>query len=164
MSENVVNYKGVETLPILEEVPETANAIIEVDGAFQRVPGSMLGGSGIKTAIIKASNYDEVLKMIESNSGASEVSSDEITYSCLNMTFEEARETFLRGEPMAAVVLMTVGNTAVQASYLRIDYVGKLFDGEMPVIVVYRLEPECYLFWTPDGISTTQPGSSSTPV
>lgn len=38
-------FKNLGTVEKLNEVPENANAIVEVDGALKRVPGGALGGS-----------------------------------------------------------------------------------------------------------------------
>lgn len=37
-------FTKLADVPALEEVPEGANALIEVDGAIRRVPGDGLGG------------------------------------------------------------------------------------------------------------------------
>lgn len=94
-------FKKLGEVEALDEVPENANALVEVDGAIKRVPGSGLGGAaGIKTAIIKTSDYDDALAGVQTTASA------EITYSCINMTFEEAYATMAAGEPLAVMVMM----------------------------------------------------------
>ena len=47
-------FKKLGEVEALTEVPEGANALIEINGAVKRVPGSGLGGRGaIKTAVIR---------------------------------------------------------------------------------------------------------------
>lgn len=94
-------FKKLGEVEALDEVPENANALVEVDGAIKRVPGSGLGGAaGIKTAIIKESDYDNAIAGVQTTAYA------EITYSCINMTFEEAYATMAAGEPLAVMVMM----------------------------------------------------------
>lgn len=59
-------FKKLGEVEVLEEVPEGANALIEVGGDIKRVPGSGLGGGGgIKTAIIKSSDYDNAIAGVQ---------------------------------------------------------------------------------------------------
>ena len=39
-------FKTLGSVEALTEIPEIANALVEVDGAIKRVPGGALGGSG----------------------------------------------------------------------------------------------------------------------
>lgn len=39
-------FKTLGSVEALTEIPENANALVEVDGAIKRVPGGALGGSG----------------------------------------------------------------------------------------------------------------------
>lgn len=39
-----MDFTKISNVPLLEEVPENTNAIVEVDGTFQRVPGKYLSG------------------------------------------------------------------------------------------------------------------------
>lgn len=56
-------FKKLSEVEALTEVPDGAKVIAEVNGQIRRVPGSGLGGSGgIKTAIIKFSDYDQALQ------------------------------------------------------------------------------------------------------
>lgn len=54
-------FKKLSEVEALTEVPEGANMIAEANGQIVRVPGSGLGGTGIKTIIIKSSDYDQKL-------------------------------------------------------------------------------------------------------
>lgn len=102
-------FQKLSEVEALTEVPEGANALIEVNGDIKRVPGSGLGGAtGIKTAIIKDSNYDNaVAEMLNPAPAPSEALAPLITYECLNMTFEEAYETMANGEPLQAVLMLS---------------------------------------------------------
>lgn len=105
----VYEFQKLSEVEALVEVPEGANALIEVNGDIKRVPGSGLGGAtGIKTAIIKDSNYDNaVAEMLNPAPAPSEALAPSITYECLNMTFEEAYETMANGEPLQAVLMLS---------------------------------------------------------
>lgn len=138
---------GVETLT---EVPEGATVLAEVDGAIKRVPGAGLG-SGIKTAIIKDSNYDNALAGMAVAKTGAEV--PEVTYSCINMTYEEACEIFLKGEPLNVVLMTATGGLAIISGLV----------GFMPGLGIMAMFDfmELVLYWTSSGITTEMPGGVS---
>ena len=70
-------FKKIGATNILENAPDNANVVCEVNGEVNRVPATKIGG-GIKVAIIK-------------NTGSG--------YSCDNMTYEEAVEYLTNGVP-----------------------------------------------------------------
>lgn len=91
-------FKRLSEVEALTEVPEGAKVLAESNGQIVRVPGSGLGGSGgIKTAIIKASNYDAMLDFM---SGKTTEPPDmkNVTFSCTNMTFQEVYSAIMSGE------------------------------------------------------------------
>lgn len=65
-------FKKLAEVEAMAEVPKGASVLAEVNGAIKRVPGDGLGGGGIKTAIIKSSDYDNAL------TGISTFASDDI--------------------------------------------------------------------------------------
>ena len=42
----MANYKTVEQLPLVEEVTETTNVLVEENGSLKRIPSSEVGGGG----------------------------------------------------------------------------------------------------------------------
>lgn len=58
-------FKTLGSVEALTEVPENANALIEVDGAIKRVPGSALGGGKYDLVI----NHDMVNNTVTIESG-----------------------------------------------------------------------------------------------
>ena len=62
-------FKKIGATNILENAPDNANVVCEVNGEVNRVPATKIGGGGIKVAIIKQTGG---------------------TYSCDNMTYESA--------------------------------------------------------------------------
>ena len=72
-------FKKIGATNILENAPDNANVVCEVNGEVNRVPATKIGGGGIKVAIIKH------------NTGSG--------YSCDNMTYEEAVEYLTNGVP-----------------------------------------------------------------
>jgi hypothetical protein len=149
-------FKRLGEVEALVEVPEGANALIEVDGDIKRVPGGVLGGeAGIKTAIIKDSEYDNCIAGISTMSAAAPV-----TYECINMTFEEAYETMLNGEPLATLGMFAgegamnfYGITAFIGTALGVPCIQIMFSFGSSALSM--------LFWTADGISTEEPSSGS---
>lgn len=149
-------FKKLSDVEALNEVPEGANALVEINGAIKRVPGSGLGGAaGIKTIIIRSSDYENAI-----SGGSSERAEDGVTYSCINMTFEEAYETLEAGEPLSAIAMVFV-NAPIISSSISIIFAGIMFG--VPCIGV-ELAPVLggnlisqTLYWTADGLSTEQP-------
>lgn len=147
-------YKKLADVEALTEVPEEATVFAEVNGEVKRIPGKGLGGS-IKTAIIKDSMYDETLTALMNGGAMESAAIDEITISCLNMTFEEAYETMAAGEPLD-IVLMATSEGAVNEHCVPM-FAGSAAFG-VPCIVIIGMFTQSELFWTADGLSTETPG------
>lgn len=148
-------FKRLGEVEALTEVPEGANALIEIDGVVKRVPGSGLGGgTGIKTAIIKDSEYDLAVSYFLSP----RVAAAPTTYECLNMTFEEAYQTMADGEPLAVFGMLT-GEGAMNL-YGVATFIG-VVTGVPCIWVSFLLGSSTVadLYWTADGISTEAPSS-----
>lgn len=71
-------FKKIGATNILGNAPDNANVVCEVNGEVNRVPATKIGGGGIKVTIIKQTGN---------------------TYSCDNMTYEEAVEYLTNGVP-----------------------------------------------------------------
>ena len=71
-------FKKIGATNILENAPDNANVVCEVGGEVNRVPATKIGGGGIKVAIVKQTGS---------------------TYSCDNMTYQEAVEYLTNGAP-----------------------------------------------------------------
>lgn len=71
-------FKKIGTTNMLENAPAEANVVCEVNGEVNRVPATKIGGGGIKVAIVKQTGS---------------------TFSCDNMTYEEAVEYLINGVP-----------------------------------------------------------------
>lgn len=71
-------FKKIGATNILENAPAEANVVCEVNGEVNRVPATKIGGGGIKVAIVKQTGS---------------------TFSCDNMTYEEAVEYLTNGVP-----------------------------------------------------------------
>ena len=148
---------GSETL---EEVPEGATVLAEVNGEIKRVPSAGLGGAGIKTAIIKDSYYDNALAGVQAAESV-----EEVTYECINMTFEEAYETMANGEPLGVFGMITTEGS--MTIYGILMFAGTAIFG-VPCIMAgfampYGGDP-LGLYWTADGISIESPGSNNPPA
>jgi hypothetical protein len=51
-------FKTLGSVEALTEVPENANALVEVDGAIKRVPGGALGGNGDAWDIVITQTFE----------------------------------------------------------------------------------------------------------
>lgn len=143
-------FKKIAEVEALDKVPDGANALIEVNGEIKRVPGNGLGGAGgIATAIIKSSDYDNAVAGI-STFAASDA--PPVTYSCINMTYEEAREILKAGKPLTSMIMLTNHGAAMVVS---ID--ACMVDADFIAMAKEKIQLD--LYWTSDGISTTGPGS-----
>ena len=147
-------FKRLSQVEALTEVPEGAKVLAEANGQIVRVPGSGLGGSGgIKTAIIKSSDYDQKLTGVQTFATAGPV----ITYSCINMTFEEAYDALANGEPMTAHLMLSNDKGAINMTGFVVFAGTKINNAPCIVIISDYATPT--LFWTSDGFSTTEPGT-----
>lgn len=148
-----ISYKTADQLPIMEEVTDNTYALVEENGTLKRVSGSNLGGSGIKTSIIKSSDYDAAISGLTTLT----VPVQDITCSCTNMTFEEAYQTMANGEPLQVILMINLEG-AICVPCL-VSYVGDAIFG-VPTLIICALIGNIVMYWTSDGISTTEPSSS----
>lgn len=146
------NFKKLGEVEALTNVPEGANALIEVGGDVKRVPGDGLGG-GIKTAIIKDSTYDNAIAGVQTMAMAT----PKITYECINMTFEEAYETMAMGKPLSCMLMAALdGGFNISGTTIFAD----VLLGEPCIAFLFTFSSTTInLYWTSEGFSTTPPGS-----
>ena len=153
-------FKKLADVESLNEVPEVATVLAEVSGEIKRIPSSGLGGSGIKTAIIKDSGYDEAIVSFSSSAAPSAMVAEaapEYTYSCLNMTFEEAYETMASGEPLDILGMLTAEgavNIHGTAFFFGVALTGAPCIG---VMFSFGSSTVAELYWSADGLSTSNP-------
>lgn len=148
------DFVKLSEVTVLEEVSDTASVLVEQNGEIYRAPKTQVGGAGgIKTAIIRDSGY---LNAITGVSTMREPT-PKITYECVNMTFEEAYETMSNGEPLMVVGMLT-GRGPINLQGMIV------FQGTtmgVPCIVLVFIEAPAgvvaTLYWTADGLSTSQP-------
>ena len=151
------DFVKLSEVTMLEEVTDNASVLVEIDGEIYRAPKTQVGGAGsIKTAIIRDSGY---LNAIAGVSTMSAVSEPEYTYECLNMTFEEAYETMLNGEPLMAVGMLTAEGGS--CPYGEPTFAGTAMGVQCIIISFYLnfVESSLVLYWTADGLSTSVPSS-----
>lgn len=137
MAENSYEFKKLADVEALEEVPENANALIEVDGAIKRVPGSGLGSSG-------GGGGDVAIAMFNLDDNT------------CNMTFAEVYERLTTGEPITFMVLRTVNDTLHCKAPTDVYYTGQVvvvtdlsssrgefyYDNQYGIVVLPEEEPE----------------------
>lgn len=136
-------FQKLSEVEALAEVPEGANALIEVNGDIKRVPGSGLGGATGKTLVIVDSNF--------TNGGVEERGAVATTYTA-NMTLDEAMEAFYNCELTGAMFY-------ANRDYPTMSYVFFIEDSSDDFgmnCLVMGVE-DMTLFWTAGGISTEPP-------
>ena len=121
-------FKKIGATNMLETAPDNANVVCEVDGEVNRVPATKIGGGGIKAAIIKQTGN---------------------TYSCDNMTYEEAVEYLTKGVPFLIYIFYgtrykIVAMAEYSSSDDRIDFADK---DNMGRTIIFH--------WTSAGITAT---------
>lgn len=147
-------FKKLSEVAVLEEAAETAHVLIEENGEIYRVPKTAVGGGnvgGIKTAIIRDSRYLNVIAEVSTMKSEAPA----VTYECINMTFEEAYETMAKGEPLNVVGMLTTGRTPTNIQGI-VGFTGTAAFGVPCIVVEFG---SLTLFWTADGLSTSEPSS-----
>lgn len=151
-------FKKLSEVTTLEEASETAHVLIEENGEIYRVPKTAVGGGnvgGIKTAIIRDSRYLNAIAGLSTMASAAPA----VTYECINMTFEEAYETMAKGEPLNVVGMLS-GKGVINVQGI-VEFTGTAGFGVPCIVVVFRdgSRMNMVLFWTADGLSTSEPSS-----
>ena len=119
-------FKKIGATNILENAPAEANVVCEVNGEVNRVPATKIGGGGgIKVAIIKRAGG---------------------TYSCDNMTYEEAVEYLTNGVPFLIFIFNGAEYTIARGVY---------YDGtsKIEVYAATSLNDNRIYYWTSAGIT-----------
>ena len=119
-------FKKIGATNILENAPDNANVVCEVNGEVNRVPATKIGGGGIKVVIIKQTGN---------------------TYSCDNMTYEEAVEYLTNGVPF--LIFIFVG-----AEYMIARGVSYNGTSRIEVRVTNNANLSVIFYWDSAGIST----------
>ena len=147
-------FKKLSEVAVLEEASETAHVLIEENGEIYRVPKTAVGGGnvgGIKTAIIRDSRYLNAIAGLSTMMS----STPAVTYECINMTFEEAYETMAKGEPLNVVGMLTTGRALTNIQGI-VGFIETAVFGVPCITVDFQ---SLILFWTADGLSTSEPSS-----
>ena len=123
-------FKKIGATNILENAPDNANVVCEVNGEVNRVPATKIGGGGIKVAIIKH------------NTGSN--------YSCDNMTYQEAVEYLTNGVPFLIFIFIGANYMiACMASYDGISTIN--------FVSIDNKGTFSKFVWTSDGITFVIP-------
>ena len=147
----MITYKNITDVEVLNEMPEGATALVNDDGDLKQVAcekmGSPIIGGGVATAFFKQDGYDNVLAGVASADEAPEG-----TYTCINMTFDEACQVVMSGQPIEVIFMTTIdGGLFFQPAY------NVAYDGAHRLIYA-ETDTGRHAYWTSDGISTKGPG------
>ena len=151
-------FTKLSEVELLESVPDNASAFVEVGGTVKRVPGSGLGGGGVKTAVVKMPNYDSTVSGLQTNA-TSIVADGSTAPTVVNMTFEEAYGIMASGEPLMSL-LMVAHNGPPMIVCGNTFFAGDKAYGEPCIIFGLQTTaggPNITLFWTSSGLSEEQP-------
>lgn len=148
-------FQKLSEVEALVEVPEGANALIEVNGDIKRVPGSGLGGGAGKALIIVDSNFTN-------GGGIEECSAEGTSAFTANMTLEEAMEAFYNCE-LDRIYCYAVTEAPTMLCGSIID-ASMIYDTMCLQLFTNFFGNNISLYWTADGISFEEPGGSAPPV
>lgn len=115
-------FQPIGEVDRLDEVPETANAIVEVDGEIKRVPGAALGGNGGGGD----ANGDSGISIVQISI------TDTVTegeFSSVEMTYDDAKSIVTGGGILIAKIEVMQELTGAQNYYTGFvfwanDYLG----------------------------------------
>lgn len=158
----MANFKKLGEVTLAENASDSANVLIEESGEIKRVPKTEVGGGGVKTAIIKSSAYDEMLSYITGETDTMPDTSS-VTYSCINMTFEEAEQCMTSGTPINFELYTGVDGVILMTNSNRVGLMDSSLSGSISFItLLFTVSSitKLTLYWTAEGISTTSPISS----
>ena len=89
-------FKKIGATSLLENAPDNANVVCEVNGEVNRISATKIGGGGIKVAIVKQTGS---------------------TYSCDNMTYQEAVEYLTNGVPFLIFIFENTQYKIARGAY-----------------------------------------------
>lgn len=147
-----MEFRRLSDVSLIEEASDIANVLIEENGEIKRVPKTQVGGTGFPTAIIKDSFYDNTLAGLQTM-----MQSDEPTFECLNMTFEEAYEIMASGEILEVIGMLTDGPCINIHGFPA--FTGVVLGAPCIILNFIFSSSSTSLFWTADGISLDPPAS-----
>lgn len=104
--------KRLEDVEIVAEPTDETYVLVEQNGDLKRVPKTAVGGDGlVKTAIIKSSTYDEFVNFVHNFSSDPEYAGSApnadpatYTYTCINMSYDEAVDNLLSGRALQIII------------------------------------------------------------
>lgn len=147
-----MEFKNLAEVTQLEEVPEGASVLAATaEGDVVRVPGDGLGGGGgIPTALITSNQFDAMFPMVQSGQVDNSQIPSEVTYSCKNMSFEDAFAVLDSGDMINAVVGV-VGEGCVYIPAM-VTYPGVMM-GEPAIMIMWSVDSTAHvLAWTAAGV------------
>lgn len=140
-------FKKLGEVEALNEVPENATVLAEIDGAIKRIPSNGLGGGN--TLVITSSDF------VNAASGISTFVAVPTTTYTANMTLDEAFAAFYEGKISNGIIQTIIEDAPAcvlisglmdASSYYGINCLG--INCELLGMMLY---------WTEDGISTDPP-------
>lgn len=150
-------FTKLSEVELLESVPDNASAFVEVGGTVKRVPGSGLGGGGIKTAVVKMPDYDSAVSGSQTN--ATSIVADGATApTVVNMTFEEAYGIMASGEPLMSLLMFAIDRPMIICG--NTFFAGDKVFGEPCIVFGFKIGADgtnMNLFWTSSGLSEEPP-------
>lgn len=146
------DFQKLADVELLEEVPDGASAFVAVDGTVKRVPGSGLGGGGgIATAILRLGS--------ESNASTNAVTMeatipvDKLRITCDNYTYEQARAVLEAGNPLTAMIFVSVNNMTGWMSCSQIAF------SDNYISMMFTTGDGLTAYWNADGFFDREPAN-----
>lgn len=151
------DFQKLADVELLEEVPDGASAFVAVDGTVKRVPGSGLGGGGVATAIFRFDN--------ESNASTNAATWINITpveklpITCDNYTYAQARAVLEAGNPLAAMIFMSVSHYKMPTGNNMSGWIScsEIGFSDSYILMTFITGDGLTIYWNADGFFDREP-------
>lgn len=145
------DFQKLADVELLEEVPDGASAFVAVDGVVKRVPGSGLGGGGVATAILRFDSESNASEKAVTKAASIPVNKLPIT--CDNYTYEQARAVLEAGNPLTAMIFVSVNNMTGWTSCSQIAF------SDNYISMMFTTGDGLTAYWNVDGFFDREPAN-----
>jgi hypothetical protein len=131
--------KRIDNIAILDTDVTEYNMLVEHNGSVKRVPGTAF--NAFKTAIITSSDLDAYIN--------NEEYTGDVTYSCINMTYDEAYEILKSGQGLDVYIkYLSYKNIQIE---MFVSCISENAGNEDDCIVLIPISNHHFWEWYPDG-------------
>lgn len=155
----VLDYNNLTNVGVMEQVSENSMALVNDGGVIKQVSCGAGFGGGVKTAIVKSNNY------MNNFSQGTSVPQDK--YTCNNMTFKEAKNIILSGEPLDIIMMgmdKRWNEPYIIHPYICVNDINRATPCIRLCAEIYNESTKDYtdmiIYWTADGFLFNNPNTA----